>query len=151
MFFEKATKFDEIFTINLRYVVSVKLSTVKISSIFVAFLENMNFIYQNLGGDGPLVPPVTDGPAASHPRIIAVQTSATPSRDDGWLQNSKGTSNLYLYFCSLFHILEKMVSHQSPTLPPALTIIIRIKSQLYYQKSWRGYVATSYKLNTLKN
>ena len=57
MFFKKATKFDEIFTIDLRYVVSVK-STVKISSIFVAFLENMNFIYQNLGGDGPLVPPL---------------------------------------------------------------------------------------------
>ena len=40
-------------------------------------------------------PPVTDGPAVSHPRIIAVQTSATPSRDGGRLQNSKGTPNLY--------------------------------------------------------
>ena len=107
MFFKKATKFDDIFTIDLRYVVSVK-STVKISSIFVAFLENMNFIYQNLGGDGPLVPPITDGPAVSHPRIIAVQTSATPSRDGGRLQNSKGTPNLYIYFCSLFHILAKL-------------------------------------------
>ena len=42
MFFKKVTKFDEIFTIDLRYVVSVK-STVKISSTFVAFLENANF------------------------------------------------------------------------------------------------------------
>ena len=39
-----ATKIDEIFTVTSiwRYVVSVK-SMVKTSSIFVAFLENMNF------------------------------------------------------------------------------------------------------------
>ena len=43
MFSKKATKFDEIFTIDVMYYVSVKL-TVKISSIFVAFLENINFI-----------------------------------------------------------------------------------------------------------
>ena len=43
MFSKKATKIDEIFTVNLTlHVVDVK-STVKISSIFVAFLENMNF------------------------------------------------------------------------------------------------------------
>ena len=43
MFSKKATKMDEIFTIDLvHYVVSVK-SVVKISSIFAAFLENMNF------------------------------------------------------------------------------------------------------------
>ena len=43
MFSKKATKIDEIFTVNLTfYVVSVK-ATVKILSIFVAFLENMNF------------------------------------------------------------------------------------------------------------
>ena len=41
VFSKKATKIDEIFTIN--FVVFVK-STVKISSIFVAFLENMNFL-----------------------------------------------------------------------------------------------------------
>ena len=34
VFSKKAIKFDEIFTVDL---------TVKISSIFVAFLENMNF------------------------------------------------------------------------------------------------------------
>ena len=40
MFSKKATKFD---TVDLTiYAVNVK-STVKISSIFVAFLENMNF------------------------------------------------------------------------------------------------------------
>ena len=42
MFSKKATKIDKIFTIDLKvciYVVSVKL-LVKISSIFVAFLEN---------------------------------------------------------------------------------------------------------------
>ena len=39
-FSKKATKIDEIFTVDLLH--SVK-STVKISSIFVAFLENMNF------------------------------------------------------------------------------------------------------------
>ena len=39
MVLKKATKIDKIFTID---VVSVK-STVKISSIFVAFLENTNF------------------------------------------------------------------------------------------------------------
>ena len=37
VFSKKATKIDKIFTINLT------LTTVKISSIFVAFLENMNF------------------------------------------------------------------------------------------------------------
>ena len=43
MFSKKATKIDEIFTVDLTlYVVNVK-STVKISSVFVAFLENMNF------------------------------------------------------------------------------------------------------------
>ena len=51
-FSKKATKIDEIFTVdltlynvimyNIMYVVSVKLM-VKILSIFVAFLENMNF------------------------------------------------------------------------------------------------------------
>ena len=41
MFSKKATKFDKIFTI-WRYVKSVK-STVKIFSISVAFLENINF------------------------------------------------------------------------------------------------------------
>ena len=41
--FQEATKNDEIFTVDLTlYVVSVK-STVKILSIFVAFLENKNF------------------------------------------------------------------------------------------------------------
>ena len=42
MFSKKATKFDKIFTTIWHYVVSVK-STVKITSNFVAFLENMNF------------------------------------------------------------------------------------------------------------
>jgi hypothetical protein len=42
MFSKKATKFDEIFTVDLT--LCVKL-TVKILSIFVAFLENMNFTY----------------------------------------------------------------------------------------------------------
>ena len=45
MFSKKATKFDKIFTIDLVLcilVVSVK-STGKISSIIVAFLENMDF------------------------------------------------------------------------------------------------------------
>ena len=46
MFSKKATKIDEIFTADLTpdYLLhNVKL-TEKISSIFVAFLENMNFI-----------------------------------------------------------------------------------------------------------
>ena len=42
MFSKKATKIDKIFTVDLTFVVSVK-STVKISAIFVAFLENTNF------------------------------------------------------------------------------------------------------------
>ena len=43
MFSNKATKIDEIFTVDLTlYGVSVK-STVKISPMFVAFLENTNF------------------------------------------------------------------------------------------------------------
>ena len=47
MFSKKATKIDEIFTVDLTlYVVSVKW-TVKSSSIFVAFLENTNFNYFN--------------------------------------------------------------------------------------------------------
>ena len=43
MFSKKATKIDQIFTVDLTFTkLSVK-STVKIFSIFVAFLENMNF------------------------------------------------------------------------------------------------------------
>ena len=43
VFSKKATKIDEIFTIDLTLTVrNVKL-TLKISPIFVAFLENMNF------------------------------------------------------------------------------------------------------------
>ena len=44
MFSKKATKIDEIFTVDLTFTkyISVK-STVKILSIFVAFLKNMNF------------------------------------------------------------------------------------------------------------
>ena len=42
---KKATKIDEIFTINLT--VAVKL-TVKILSFFVAFVENMNFNCPNI-------------------------------------------------------------------------------------------------------
>ena len=41
---EKATKFCEIFTLLLSYLVSVK-SKVKISQTFVAFSEYMNFKY----------------------------------------------------------------------------------------------------------
>ena len=40
MFSKKATKIDEILTVTLTLFVK---STVKILSIFVAFLENMNF------------------------------------------------------------------------------------------------------------
>ena len=45
MFSKKATKIEEIFTVDLIVVVDVK-STVKISPIFVAFLENINFVCQ---------------------------------------------------------------------------------------------------------
>jgi hypothetical protein len=41
-FSEKATKIDKIFTVNLTVCGNRQL-TVKISSIFVVFLENMNF------------------------------------------------------------------------------------------------------------
>ena len=45
VFSKKATKIDKIFTVDLTfYLVSVK-STVKIFSIFVAFLENTNFTF----------------------------------------------------------------------------------------------------------
>ena len=40
MFSKKATKIDEIFTVDLTLCVKLVL---KISSIFVVFLENMNF------------------------------------------------------------------------------------------------------------
>ena len=43
MFSKKATKIDEIFTVDLTLTIHNVKSTVKISSIFVAFLENMNF------------------------------------------------------------------------------------------------------------
>ena len=45
VFSKKATKIDEIFTVDMtlnNYICNVK-STVKISSNFVAFLENMDF------------------------------------------------------------------------------------------------------------
>ena len=50
IFFKKATKIDEIFTLIWRLLHSIK-ATVKISSIFVAFLENMNFTYKNKPSD----------------------------------------------------------------------------------------------------
>ena len=50
MFSKKATKMDEIFTIDLTLCISVK-SAVKISSIFVAFLENTNFNKDDTGCD----------------------------------------------------------------------------------------------------
>ena len=45
MYSEKATKFGEIFTFLLSYVVPVK-SKVEISQNFVAFSEYMNFKYR---------------------------------------------------------------------------------------------------------
>ena len=45
MFSKKATKIDEIFTVVWHYI-SVK-STLKIWSIFVAFLENTNFNFED--------------------------------------------------------------------------------------------------------
>ena len=55
MFSKKATKIDEIFTpLIWHYVVSVK-SAMKISSTFVAFLENTNF-------KNPTVPIFSSGP-----------------------------------------------------------------------------------------
>ena len=42
-FSKKATQNDEIFTVDLTFTTS----TVKISSIFVAFLENMNFTFHS--------------------------------------------------------------------------------------------------------
>ena len=47
MFSKKATKIDKIFTVEWHYVVSV-ISMVEILSIFVAFLENMNFTKTNM-------------------------------------------------------------------------------------------------------
>ena len=45
MYFEDATKFCEIFSLHLSYVVPVK-SKLKISKNFVAFSEYMNFIQE---------------------------------------------------------------------------------------------------------
>ena len=42
MFSKKTTKFDKIFTVDLRLCSKCQI-VVKILSIFVAFLENMNF------------------------------------------------------------------------------------------------------------
>ena len=43
MIFKKATKNDEIFTVGLTLCSKCQIDGVKISSIFVAFLENKNF------------------------------------------------------------------------------------------------------------
>ena len=48
MFSKKATKIDEIFTVDLTLTIHNVKSMVKISSIFVAFLENMNFRQKNM-------------------------------------------------------------------------------------------------------
>ena len=46
-FSKKATKIDKIFTVDLTLTTYYVKSTVKISSMFVAYLENMNFnLYQ---------------------------------------------------------------------------------------------------------
>ena len=42
VFSKKATKIDEIFTVHMTLTYGVKID-VKISSIFMAFLENVNF------------------------------------------------------------------------------------------------------------
>ena len=47
IYFEKATKFYEIFTLPMSYVVPVK-SKMKISQNYVAFSEYMNFTQANL-------------------------------------------------------------------------------------------------------
>ena len=47
MFSKKATKIDEIFTVDWQ--IPSDKSTVKISSFFVAFLENTNFIWASFG------------------------------------------------------------------------------------------------------
>ena len=47
IYYEKATKFCEISTVDLSYVVTVK-STVEISQNCVAFSEYMNFITDNV-------------------------------------------------------------------------------------------------------
>ena len=44
VFSKKATKFDKIVTVNLMSPNKCLINMVKILSIFVAFLENMNFI-----------------------------------------------------------------------------------------------------------
>ena len=44
MYFKKATKFGKIFTIDLMLYSKYQIDG-KITSIFVAFLENMNFMY----------------------------------------------------------------------------------------------------------
>ena len=44
MFSKKSTKIDKIFTINLTVCSNSQIETVKISSIFVAFIETMSFI-----------------------------------------------------------------------------------------------------------
>ena len=46
MFSKKTTKFDKIFTVDLRLCSKCQI-VVKILSIFVAFLENMNFNIYN--------------------------------------------------------------------------------------------------------
>ena len=43
MFFKKAKTFDEIFTVDSKLCSKFQIDAVKISSVFVAFLENMNF------------------------------------------------------------------------------------------------------------
>ena len=48
VFSKKATKIDEIFTVDLTLTIHNVKSMVKISSIFVAFLENMNFRQKNM-------------------------------------------------------------------------------------------------------
>ena len=53
VFSRKATEIDEIFTVNLT-LTNVK-STVKISSIIMALLENMNFILANSASKTRLV------------------------------------------------------------------------------------------------
>ena len=78
MFFQKVTKFDEIFTFDVK-------STVKISSIFVAFLENMTFTtirVQFQKGFGPVLRTTTGEEGGGKLAILRLLSISANSRLD---------------------------------------------------------------------
>ena len=127
MFSRKATKIDEIFTIVWHLLHTVKL-TVKILPIFVAFLENMNFM-RNL--------------VESHRNLSSIRIQC-------WYFFQRGTNANEMIFprsplfhhrlCSSSndntHWLCKHAKHRESKLPKLWSLIKKMENKIWFFSLW---------------